>query len=62
LDEKKYQRSASAPKRSSTENGSTTLPLDFDIFWPSSSRIRPRQTTLRYGDSSNSSTEIASSE
>jgi hypothetical protein len=32
LDVKKYQRSASAPKRSMTSHGATTLPLDFDIF------------------------------
>jgi hypothetical protein len=31
---KKYQRKASAPKRSMTSQGTTMLPLDFDIFWP----------------------------
>ena len=33
--ENMYQRSASAPRVSSTVHGSMTLPRDFDIFWPS---------------------------
>ena len=45
--EKKYQRSASAPRESSTVQGSMTLPLDFDIFWPSWSTTWARHTTLR---------------
>ncbi len=45
--EKKYQRSASAPWRANTSDGSTTLPRDFDIFCPSASTMSPRQTTLR---------------
>ena len=47
--EKKYQRRASAPKSSKISHGSMTLPLDFDIFWPFSSTMWPRHTTLRYG-------------
>jgi hypothetical protein len=47
LEVKKYQRKASAPKRSMTSQGTTMLPRDLDIFWPSASRISPRQTTLR---------------
>ena len=43
----RYQRKASAPWRSITAQGSMTLPLLLLIFWPSPSRIRPRQTTLR---------------
>src|SRR5690349_16552971 len=31
------KRSASAPYLSISSSGSTTLPLDFDIFWPFSS-------------------------
>jgi hypothetical protein len=38
------------------------LPLDFDIFWPSGSRIRPRHRTVLYAGWSKSSVEIASSE
>ena len=43
----RYQRKASAPWRSSTVQGSITLPLLLLIFWPSASSISPRQTTLR---------------
>ncbi len=60
--EKKYQRSASAPKVAKICHGSMTLPLDFDIFWPSSSTMCPRHTTLRYGVASNTSVLTASSE
>ena len=60
--EKKYQRSASAPRVSSIVHGSMTLPFDFDIFWPSSSTMWPRHTTLRYGVRSNTSVFTASSE
>src|SRR5262245_46761994 len=42
------QRSASAPCRSNTSNGSIVLPSDLDIFRPSASRISPRHTTVRY--------------
>jgi len=59
---KKYQRNASAPKRSMTSHGATTLPFDFDIFCPSPSTSSPRQTALRYGARSFSSVEIAISE
>ena len=38
------------------------LPFDFDIFWPSPSRMSPRQTTVSYGERSKSSTLMASSE
>ena len=60
--EKKYQRSASAPRVSSTVHGSMTLPFDFDIFWPSWSTTSARQTTLRYGVRPNTSVFTASSE
>ena len=43
-------------------HGSSTLPRDFDIFWPSSSTMWPRHTTLRYGVESNTSVFTASSE
>jgi hypothetical protein len=33
-------------------SGSMMLPLDFDIFWPCSSRIRPVMYTSRNGTSS----------
>src|ERR1035437_2041168 len=62
LEVKKYQRSASAPNRSITSHGSTVLPIDLDILRPCSSRISPRQTTLRYEERSNSRVEIAISE
>ncbi len=45
--EKKYQRRPSAPTVPNISQGSITLPRDFDIFWPSSSTMCPRQTTLR---------------
>ena len=35
------KRSASAPYLSISPSGSTTLPLDFDIFWPSAARTSP---------------------
>ena len=38
------------------------FPRDFDIFWPSLSRISPRQTTCSYGARPNSSVLTASSE
>ena len=33
-------RKASAPNSSTSSSGSMTLPFDFDIFWPFSSRTR----------------------
>ena len=33
--------SSSMPMPSMMSSGSSTLPLDFDIFWPSLSRTRP---------------------
>lgn len=35
------KRSASAPYLSIRPSGSTTLPLDLDIFWPSAARTSP---------------------
>src|SRR5690606_27172450 len=43
----KYQRIASAPNDSIASHGSTTLPRDFDIFWPSASSTSPFTTTFR---------------
>ena len=60
--EKKFQRSASAPRVSRTVHGSMTLPCDFDIFWPSWSTSSARHTTLRYGVRPNTSVFTASSE
>ena len=62
-DEKKYQRSASAPNVSKTCQGSMTLPLDFDIFWPVARR-RCARGTRRCGTASapNTSVLTASSE
>ena len=60
--EKKFHRSASAPRVSSTVHGSMTLPFDFDIFWPSLSTTNARHTTLRYGVRPNTSVFTASSE
>ena len=37
----RFSTSASRPMPSIRSIGSSTLPLDFDIFWPSPSRIRP---------------------
>ncbi len=45
--EKKYHRSASAPCSANTTHGSTMLPFDLDIFWPSASTMWPRQMTSR---------------
>jgi hypothetical protein len=41
--------------------GSTTLPRDFDIFWPSPSTRRPRHTTAVYGVEPRASVLTASS-
>jgi hypothetical protein len=38
------------------------FPSDFDIFLPSASAMWPRTSTVRYGERSNSSVEIAISE
>ncbi len=46
-EEKKYQRRASAPWVEKMSQGAMMLPFDLDIFWPSSSTIRLRHTTLR---------------
>ena len=59
---KKYQRRASAPNDEKICQGSMTLPLDLDIFCPSSSTMCPRHTTLRYGVAPNTSVFTASSE
>jgi hypothetical protein len=61
-EEKKYHRSASAPRLSRISHGSITFPRDFDIFWPSPATISARHTTLRYGARSNTSVLTASSE
>ena len=45
--EKKYHRRLSAPNDEKICHGSITLPLDLDIFCPSSSTMCPRHTTLR---------------
>ena len=55
----RYQRKASAPCALMTVHGSTTLPLDLDIFSPSASRIRPRQRQFLKQGSLNSSVEMA---
>ena len=47
---KRCQRSASAPCAPMTSHGSTTLPLDLDIFSPLPSRIRPRTMQFWYDD------------
>ena len=47
LDESRYQRITSAPWREMASHGSTTLPRDFDIFWPLASRMRSLTTTSR---------------
>ena len=60
--ETKYHRNASDPNEVKISHGSTTLPLDFDIFCPSGSTRSARQTTLRYGDWPNTSVFTASSE
>ena len=49
----RYQRRASAPWASSTVHGFTTFPLDLLIFSPASSRMCPRQMTLRKHGSPN---------
>src|SRR5262249_55607346 len=54
-----YQRIASAPCALSTVHGSTTFPRDFDIFWPSPSRIRPRHTTFWYASATGTSSGAA---
>src|SRR5438067_2010878 len=61
-EETMYQRSASAPRVSSTDHGSMMFPRDFDIFWPLPSTMCARHTTLRYGDFPNTSVLTASSE
>lgn len=43
------QRTASAPKRSRISVGTTTLPLDFDIFLRSGSRIQPESIACDHG-------------
>ena len=60
--ENRYQRRASAPRVSMIDHGSITFPFDFDIFWPSADTIRPRHTTLRYGERPKTSVFTASSE
>ena len=60
--EKKFHRTASAPRDSMSCHGSIALPRDFDIFWPSWSTSSARHTTLRYGVRSNTSVFTASSE
>ena len=50
-----YQRSASAPCRSNSSNGSSTLPGCLLILRPSPSRMCPRQSTVSYDERSNTS-------
>ncbi len=45
------KRKGSAPSSSMMFSGSMTLPLDFDIFWPFSSRTRPLMMTRLNGTS-----------
>ena len=45
------KRTASVPKRSQMSSGSTTFPLDFDIFCRSASRTMPVMYTARNGTS-----------
>ena len=46
------KRKGSAPSSSMIPRGSMTFPLDFDIFWPFSSRTRPLMMTRLNGTSS----------
>ena len=55
----RYQRSGSAPTRSKTSHGSTMLPTDFDIFFPSLSTMWPRQMQLRKATLSETRVEMA---
>src|SRR6266516_7209289 len=57
----RYQRRASAPCSSITAIGSTTLPRLLLIFRPLSSKMSPRQITLRYEMSSGASSVRLSS-
>ena len=61
-DDRKFQRSASAPCVSRIVHGSITIPRDFDMRWPSWLSSSARQTTLRYGDFWNTSVFTASNE
>ncbi len=45
----RFSISASSPMPSMRSIGSSTLPLDLLIFWPSASRIRPWTYTSRKG-------------
>src|SRR5262249_57562857 len=45
----RVKRVASVPKRSIQSSGSTTLPLDLDIFLPNWSRTSPCSTIVRNG-------------
>src|SRR5690606_12315908 len=58
----KYHRSASDPCSAIASQGFTTFPFDFDIFWPSASRMRSFTITFRYAGPRPSSVEIAMSE
>ena len=46
------QRTASAPNFSSRSVGTTTLPLDFDIFLRSGSRMKPETSACDHGAAS----------
>jgi hypothetical protein len=45
------KRKASVPYLLMMASGSTTLPFDLDIFWPSASRMRAWMYTWRNGSS-----------
>jgi hypothetical protein len=49
LDATRKSRTASAPCRSMTAQGSTAFPRLLDIFWPCASSTRSLTTTERYG-------------
>ena len=55
------KRTASTPNLSICSNGSTILPIDLDIFFPSLSSKCPRQITFLYGAPRSMSTPTASS-
>ncbi|MNN77773.1 hypothetical protein D3C81_1942670 [compost metagenome] len=49
LSDKSAQRKASVPNSLIISQGSITLPLDLDIFWPFSSSTCPVAITALYG-------------
>ena len=47
--EETHRRMTSAPRESHSALGSMTLPRDLDILRPWPSRVKPWETTERYG-------------